>query len=302
MKTIVTHAANFHTDDVFAVATVELFFEQKKEKTKLIRTLDQKIWEKGDIVLDIGRIYNPKKNRFDHHQTGGAGTRSNGIPYASFGLVWKKFGKSISGSQDIADIVDENMIMHIDADDNGVSTYKPLFEDVKVFTIDMYIRLEVDTVKGQTDVQEDSSTMHRAFDLKFKELVLWAKKIILAQIANAKIKVKAKKDALKIYTEAADKRIMVMKKFIPSGFGDYPEPLLTVYPDMRGRWSVKTVKIKNEPLKARMNLPKEWWGKSDEELQKVTGVSDARFCHNSGFLVVADSKSGALELAEKALK
>jgi len=40
----------------------------------------------------------------------------------------------------------------------------------------------------------------------------------------------------------------------------------------------------------------------DEELQKVSGVSDAVFCHRALFMVVAKSRAGAIQLAELALE
>jgi uncharacterized UPF0160 family protein len=39
----------------------------------------------------------------------------------------------------------------------------------------------------------------------------------------------------------------------------------------------------------------------DEELQKISGVSDATFCHRGLFLAGAKSKEGAIKLAEIAL-
>src|SRR5437764_1161911 len=95
--TIVAHNGNFHADDVFAVATVLLVLERsdfpawRQAIPKIIRTRDPKTIEKADFVVDVGGVYDAENNRFDHHQAGGAGTRANGIPYASFGLVWKKF-------------------------------------------------------------------------------------------------------------------------------------------------------------------------------------------------------------------
>ncbi len=42
-------------------------------------------------------------------------------------------------------------------------------------------------------------------------------------------------------------------------------------------------------------------GLRDEELQKITGVEDAVFCHKGLFLAVSKSKEGAVKLAELAL-
>ncbi len=301
MKKIVTHNANFHTDDVFATATVLLYLEMKGEKAKVVRSFDEKDWKDADYVLDVGRVYDPKKNRFDHHQ-GGAGERPNGITYASFGLVWQKFGKALAGSQKAADAIDEDMITHIDADDNGIPTYKTIVPDVKVFTIDQYVGMEADAIKSID--YKDREESYKAFDKKFMELVLWAKSVIKTAITTAQEKIKFEKEAIKAYEQAEDKRIIVLKRFVPFGFAAFPEPLLMVYPDLRTahKWCVKTVKLKGESLKARIDLPKAWRGKIGEELEAVTGVKGATFCHLSGFLIVASSKEGAIQLAQKALK
>lgn len=299
--TIVTHSANFHTDDVFATATLLMYLEQKGERAKVIRSFDDAVYKEADYVLDVGRVYDPKKNRFDHHQ-GGAGERPNGIPYASFGLVWKKFGKALCGSQRAADMVDEEMIAHIDANDNGTPTYTSLFPDIKIFTIDEYVGMEADAIKS-IDFK-DRAEANKAFDKKFKELVNWARGVITSAIAKSKEKLKFEKEAIKAYEQAPDKRIIILKRFLPYSFADFPEPLIIIYPDLRveGVWCAKTVKIKNDPLKARIDYPKEWCGKFDEELAKVTGVPDAKFSHASGFLMSAYSKEGAIALATKALK
>jgi uncharacterized UPF0160 family protein len=52
----------------------------------------------------------------------------------------------------------------------------------------------------------------------------------------------------------------------------------------------------------RKDLPFSWSGLRDEEFQKVTGVSDAVFCHRALFLAVAKSKEGAIKLAQLALE
>ena len=100
---IVTHNAKFHTDDVFAIATLLILYPE----AEIIRTRDEAILKSADIVVDVGQVHDAEKNRFDHHQVGGAGKRENGIQYASFGLVWKKFGEEISGSREVAEKIDE---------------------------------------------------------------------------------------------------------------------------------------------------------------------------------------------------
>ena len=88
---IVTHNGSFHADDLFACAFLKLLYP----KAEIIRTRDEEVIKTGNIVLDVGGIYNPEKNLFDHHQRGGAGIRPNSIPYASLGLIWKHFGDKL---------------------------------------------------------------------------------------------------------------------------------------------------------------------------------------------------------------
>src|SRR3990167_8310800 len=85
-KIVVTHSGNFHTDEVFACAVLSLLNDGNIE---VIRSRDSEVWATGDYVVDVGGEYNSERGRFDHHQEGGAGVRPNGIPYSSFGLVWK---------------------------------------------------------------------------------------------------------------------------------------------------------------------------------------------------------------------
>ena len=57
MKKIVTHNSDFHADDVFAVATLQIYLDKLGEKYKIIRSRDPEIIATGDYVLDVGSIY-----------------------------------------------------------------------------------------------------------------------------------------------------------------------------------------------------------------------------------------------------
>jgi uncharacterized UPF0160 family protein len=142
-KKLITHDGSFHADDVFACATLALLLKKKGERFKIIRTRDEEIIKKGDYAFDVGGIYDAEKNRFDHHQKGGAGKRlassrvegENGIEYSSFGLVWKKFGEEICGNKEVADFIEQKIVAPIDASDNGIDLCKNNFENILPYTI-----------------------------------------------------------------------------------------------------------------------------------------------------------------------
>ena len=81
-----THGGIFHADEVFASVVLCSVFEKNYSEIKRVFCVPDDISD-SDIVYDIGG------GKFDHHQREGNGVRDNGIPYASAGLIWKRYGE-----------------------------------------------------------------------------------------------------------------------------------------------------------------------------------------------------------------
>lgn len=292
-KRVIVHNGSFHTDDIFAVASLSLLLAGK---IKIIRTRDQKIISKGDYVVDVGGIYDYKTNRFDHHQRGGGGKRENGVSYASFGLVWKHYGEIISGGKEIAEIIDKRLVAPVDAFDNGEGELKEILPSVFPYTINEIIDIfNLSSSEIESGVKSDKI---------FKIAVSVAEKLLEREIKWAKVRVDAGKIIRNGYERAEDKRIMVLEGECPFEelLSDLPDVLFVInkYPD--GSWSAKAVRKNPHTFESRILFPESWAGKRDEELAEVSGVSDAVFCHNKRFMAIAKSKGGALALAQKALR
>jgi uncharacterized UPF0160 family protein len=322
MKTIVTHGANFHSDDLFAVAVLVHVLEAKgysltskkpETKIKIIRTQDPEIISKGDYVVDIGGLHVPKKGRFDHHQQGGAGERTNGVPYASFGLVWKEYGTKLTGSQYAADWVDRHVVQGVDAMDSGMYVYTPHMSDVYPFLFIDYLSTACDVVKAgiMTSGAPSSNVAvgnarpsNKDFDKEFMRLLKVVHNVVSVFIIKSKQKEGVFKKARSVYQKSVDKRIMISDTFIPTQFEEfiapeYIEPFVFVYPDLRGGWSAKVIQKESQSYAARMLFPVEWRGRRDAELEALTGEKGSRFCHNAGFLLVADTKETLLRILSK---
>ncbi len=313
-KLIVTHGVNFHADDLCAVAALIYMLEldgysqtskDPSKKIRVVRTLEPEKYADADFIVDIGGVYDPKKGRFDHHQRieGDKGQRPNGIKYASFGLVWKAFGKSLAGSAYAADWVDRHMVQGIDAMDTGTYLFKPLFEDVSPFLFEEYLGSACDAVKGGAEGTPSSAN----FDKEFMRLIPVAKDALRIYITKSKQKEAIAKRAKAAYAKAKDKRVIISEEYIPTRFDEFTapehvEPLVFLYPDLRGNWSAKAVPVGGQSYDSRMLFPESWRGKRDAEVAAASGVPDATFCHLSGFLAVAKSKAGALELIRLAFK
>lgn len=293
--TITTHDNLFHLDDLFACAILELVLDAKGETYTIVRTRDKELIAKSDYVVDVGDMYDPSTNKFDHHQKDGAGVRVNGISYASAGLVWKEYGEVLSDSAEIAAIVDAKLVQVLDADDTGVQYYKDTVEGIEAVTIHDFFYTFRPTWK------EDPTN----FDTVFLDLLPLVKKFILRRIQVEKDKLEALQKVEEAYNDAPDKRIVVMDKPYPGDdfLMSKPEVLYKISPNANGTaWGVKTIRNSKESYDNRKDLPKEWAGLRDEEMQKVTGVPDAIFCHNNLFLATAASKEGALALAKLAVE
>ncbi|MBP6925597.1 MAG: MYG1 family protein [Candidatus Pacebacteria bacterium] len=294
MKTLVTHNGKFHADDILACAVLQLVLDARGETYSVIRTRDPKTILEGDFVFDVGGEYDAERNRFDHHQLGGAGKYESDIPYASIGLVWKQYGEELCGSAEIAGMIEDQIVIPVDADDNGVALFE-LKGDVAPFRLQEYFYSFRPTWKeGSSD---------EAFDAGFLKCVAMAKELITRQI-------KIKQDNEGVvglfkadYDRANNKKIIELSEEYPwEGVAtEYPDTLFVVYP-RQDNWRVGTVRKERFSFENRKDLPASWAGLRDVDLQAVTGVSDAIFCHNGRFLAVAKTRQGAVELAKRALE
>lgn len=302
MKKIATHSGTFHADDVFAVAT--LLMAHPEEAFQIIRTRDEALISEGDFVVDVGGKYDGKKY-FDHHQAGATGGHENGVPYASFGLVWKEFGAQVCGGDFfVAKQIEDGLVSSLDAHDNGIKIYEELLP-VSPFELSHYV-----SSFNPTWLEEDewgSVTEEKTLAI-FLGLVDWARDFILREIKRHKDKNIAYKLVQDIYTKSKDRRIVVFDKYYPwqDALSEYPELAFAVYPQSDGQkgvqsWAAKTVPKEKGSFESRVSFPESWAGKRDVELARETGVPDALFCHNKLFIATAKSRDGAIKLAELAL-
>jgi len=295
MKKLVTHNSRFHADDIFATAVLALILEKSGETFTVTRTRDEELVKNGDYVYDVGGIYDEATNRFDHHQPGGAGKRDNGIEYASIGLVWKKFGVELSGSPKAAEIIEMRLVAPIDAGDNGIELFKSNIEDVAPYTIQSVFK---DFMPSLENASEES--LYSAF----MDCVELAKKILEKEIMHTKEIIKAEDVVSLAYESATDKRVIVLDERTQwEGFiSKFPEPLFVVFPRLDGSWGAHAVAKDISTFDRRKDFPSAWAGLLNEDLQKVSGIADATFCHRALFMAVAKSKEGAIKLAQIAVE
>ena len=305
IKTIGTHDGPFHADDAMAVAILSLAFPE----TTVVRTRDEAELSDCHVVVDVGGVYGPEIDRFDHHQARNAAelARPNGVPFAAAGLVWRTYGKLACGvwlaynepdcvaSLDVVAAVDKSLIQAIDAADTGfrLTDGDLLIEGIRPMSFSR-------AVSALNPLwNEDNS--HSQMDKLFADAVLMCREQLVRAIAAAAGAADAKSEVLQ--SPVVD-RVLRLERFVPwqeTVLNLELDVLFAVYPDQTGTWMVNCCPPEVGSFDKKLPLPEAWAGKRDEELATLTGVADAVFCHPGRFICGAKSKEGALKLAELAL-
>jgi len=291
---IVTHNGRFHADELLATAALSLLLEREGRSWEVVRTRDPKKWEGADFVVDVGGEYDPANGLFDHHQPGGAGAHENGIPYSSFGAVWKVYGERLCGRAEAAEFIERRLVYPIDMADNGIEVYSKIHDDIHPYLLHSFVSVMVPTWKEPENN-----------DQLFLETMHVMRRLLQREIICANDRIEAEEHVEHAYRKSLDKRIIVLDARYP--FGDflsrYPEPLYVVKPKSQSTdWEVEAVRTDIHTFKNRKDLPVSWGGMHHTELARITGVPDAVFCHLKLFVAVAGSRTGALALAQLALE
>ena len=281
---LVTHAGNFHADDVFST----MFLERLFGNISLIRLKEYQ--DNGTkIVYDIGL------GAFDHHGKNNDKKRENGIHYCGFGLLWQKYGLEylqkikLEDPKEVFEIIDELLVMQIDAFDNGEYSIDAPFH---VYTLSNLI----EEFRPKTKEEDENECFLRAvsfastiFDQILKDAIKKAETIKI---------IKSKKEWIK-------DKILILDEYIPYEYAIFKLNLdlnFVVYPSNRDGYAAHTVPTKYKGFTPKIPFKKEWAGLRDEELQKVSGVKTAKFCHKNLFLATAQTKEDALKLIYETIR
>lgn len=311
---LITHPHNFHLDDIFAAATLGILMDIKNIPYEIIRTRDEveldkykkearsistlswdgisKSKKKPVFVFDVGEEYEEKNNLFDHHQKSCAGVRKNGIEYSSFGLVWKKYGETVCKNKEIAAILDDKIVIGIDANDTGVDVTASL----QSFNLYNYISF-VNSFLPTSGKKED-------YDTAFIELVNISKRVLLNEISRTEKKIEDKKIFSIYFEKYKNEKVLWVEESIsiPKHFSKNQNILLTVGKKEENFWIITTTEKEKNSKKAFIKMPEDWGGLKDADLEKASGIKNVGFCHKGLWMCSAKSKFAAEKMVEKILE
>jgi uncharacterized UPF0160 family protein len=247
--------------------------------------------------VDVGVRDDPSSGDFDHHQKGGAGTRENGIPYASFGLVWRHYGEEICAGDAVAAAqVEAFLVQGIDAIDTGFTLVQPVLDGVRATDVS-------DLVDAFNPGWDEDATDALRLE-RFEQAVAFATGVLERAIAAARAAARARGLVEQAIAAADDPRVIELDRSMPwhqAVVTTAPDALYVIYPKKADDWRMQAVPVRLGDFTNRRDLPAAWAGLQADELAALTGVEDALFCHTARFLVTARSRDGIRELARQAL-
>lgn len=269
IENALTHAGKFHADDVFSAALLKIVFP----KIRISRSFRAPQTYNG-IVFDIGF------GEFDHHQEN-APVRENGVPYAALGLLWRKYSMEVLRKfgckeeylEKEATHFDEVFVQPLDLDDNTgcgnamagiINNFNPVW-----------------------DSKQNANEC-------FFEAVIFAGAIIEKKIENMMGIQRARSMVEKALSEADD-QIVILPKYAPwKNTLSNTTAEFVVYPSQRGGYSGQALQEDGISRNLKCAFPKEWAGKSKNELPDISGIRSLFFCHNGRFLISAESIEDAV--------
>lgn len=306
MADLITHAGQFHADEVMATAIIAEMSKRDRLVVHRATSVDHIAVQPTSIVYDIGG------GQYDHHQPGRNGHRPTDgdleIPYSSVGLIWRDYGinccyygvDSQEDAKRVWQMVDEELIKGIDALDNGV--YPASAHDIQLMSINSIIS------GFNTNWDENSNKQND----RFLEAVELARMVFRNVLRNATSRVKARTAVIEAIKAAHD-GVMIMDTFMPwintffsmeiEGMKKTTDSIYyVIFPSNRGGYQWRVVPLAPGSFEQRVNCPQEWWGKVNEELVNLTGIPSAQFCHANGFTGTCGEMVDAINMAKLAIE
>lgn len=305
---LVTHSGSFHADEVCAYTILHDLYPN----ATLTRTRDESLIAQqapNGIVFDVGRVYDHSQRRYDHHQPD-APIRADGMAYAAFGLVWEHYGQD--WLREAANVPTPHIAgVHAqmaagfvrDVDSADVGATPPGFSHAT--SLSGLVHAHNPATMGL------DGAPHTHTDAQIQGRFLEAAALARSALHNHAQLCAREHVAQHLVETAAQNRthpaILVLDRPMPweKAVIEHPstqDVLLVVSPNSGMQdWGVTCARTSLEGFESRRLLPQSWRGKTGQDLQQVSGVGSATFCHTAGFYAAITTQKDALVFAQNAV-
>lgn len=283
-RTVGTHNGSFHADEV--TATALLVVTDLVDRDKVVRTRDIEKLKQCQFVCDVGGVYDPKMELFDHHQADYVG------PLSSAGMVLLYLYNTGHLTEIEYNLLNHALILGVDAHDNGVDVHMP-----GVCTYSQLISNFTPIAYDATEASQDQA-FHEALDFAIGHLsrLLERHRYIHSFKKIVQEAMHESKDYLLF-----DRAIPWMDCFFE--LEGEKHPALFVIMPSGNHWKLRGIPPNSrERMKVRHNLPEAWAGLLEKDLERISGLPGAIFCHKGRFFSLWNTKEDAIKAFEKVMK
>ncbi|KAL1553144.1 MYG1 protein-like isoform X2 [Salvia divinorum] len=288
-KRVGTHDGKFHCDEALGCFMIRR--TAKFHDADIVRSRDPLVLDKLDAVLDVGGVYDPSRDRYDHHQKGFEEVFGCGYvtKLSSAGLVYKA----------------------VDAIDNGISQYNttqlPRFVNNTSLSLRVE-RLNPDGICPNQSLAKEDESFQQAMKVAGNEFLecinfhakswLPARSIVINSLlarksidSSGEIIMLTNSVPWKLHIFELEKELKIT-----------PIIKYVVYADDRSeKWRLQAVAVGPDKFDSRKPLPLSWRGLNDDELSQASGIGGCTFVHISGFIGGNRTYDGALAMARTSL-
>lgn len=283
-RTVGTHDGSFHADEVTACALLETF--DLIDRHKIIRTRNSQELIRCEYVCDVGGIYDPEKNRFDHHQSSYQGELS------SAGMVLKELYSRQLLSYEIYHYLNRSFILGVDAVDNGKAS-----PDIGHCSFSAVIANFV-PIRHDASPREMDRGFYQAFDFTCGHLNRLLQRFAYIQECCEEVKKEMQKNELVM---VFDQSMPWLDSFFELGGEKHPAKFVIM--PAGTQWKLRSIPPSDrDRMGVRIPMPANWAGLSGEELRRESKISGAIFCHKGLFISIWETKEDAFQALDYVLE
>ncbi|CAN8009857.1 unnamed protein product, partial [Ixodes pacificus] len=325
VKTIGTHNGSFHCDEALACFLLKQL--PAYEDANIVRSRDSAVLSTCDIVVDVGGVYDPATNRFDHHQRTFSETMHSlneskkwTTKLSSAGLIYAHFGREViarvlgwklddPNMEKIYDKVYENFMEEIDAIDNGVK----MFDEEPRYRISTNLSARVAHLNPPWNEPNPNpdERFQKALKLTGEEFLdrvrsyatVWmpARDLVFNAIQQRQ-KVDGLGSVVTFSGGCCPWKDHLLE--LEEELGIPGEVKFVLYEDENKAWRVQGVppSLGSFDCRQAYSPSPTWCGLRDKELSDASGIEGCVFVHSNGFIGGNKTREGALQMAVHTLK
>jgi uncharacterized UPF0160 family protein len=278
-----THNGTFHADEVTACAL--LVVAGRIDRNRVVRSRDPQKLARCEYVADVGGVYEPLSRLFDHHQADYQGEMASAGMILDYLVVEGVFSAKLAAHLRAA------FIWGVDAVDTG------RFHPVPGVCTFSQVIANFNPIAYEADADKQDAAFQEALSFTIGHL-----QRLIGRFEESQAALQAVQAAMEPAGPA-----LIFERAVPwqdafFELGGEHHPARFVIMPAGPHWKLRAIPpTAADRMGVREPLPQSWAGLLNDELERVSGISGAVFCHKGRFISVWATRQAAEEALQAIL-